>query len=150
MSEVAPLNSEFWSVFEARRVKAPELKGLDAIVNGFVGYAKNRRPVLSRLKAMAARVEKLETEIHNLGSTRFQEEVAECRALARLGRLKGPALDRAAAVVRDGAWRAIGLRPYPVQVMGAVAMCEGLITEMATGEGKTLTASLAATMWGWA
>src|SRR5437588_3091795 len=43
-------NSELWSIFDARRVKAPELKGLDAFVNGLTGYVRNRRPVLPRLK----------------------------------------------------------------------------------------------------
>ncbi|HEX8915129.1 MAG TPA: hypothetical protein VF796_22450 [Humisphaera sp.] len=146
MTEVS---NDLWSVFDARRVKAPELKGLDAAVNGLVGVVKNRRPVLSRLKAQVARIERLEPEIQNLGSTRFQEEVADCRALARRNKLTGPALDRAMAIVREGAKRATGMRPYPVQLMGALAMCEGAIAEMATGEGKTLTASLAASLWGW-
>jgi preprotein translocase subunit SecA len=147
MTEVA---NELWSVFDARRVKAPELKGLDAAFNALVGVAKNRRPVMSRLRAQVARIEALEKEIQDLGSTRFQEEVAECRAFARTNKLKGPRLDRAMAVIREGAKRAVGKRPYPVQLMGALAMCEGAIAEMATGEGKTLTASLAASLWGWA
>jgi preprotein translocase subunit SecA len=53
------------------------------------------------------------------------------------------------AVIREGAVRGLGLRPYPVQLMGALAMCQGAVAEMATGEGKTLTAALAATLWGW-
>ncbi|MDB5298319.1 MAG: preprotein translocase subunit SecA [Phycisphaerales bacterium] len=146
MSEVA---NEFWSVFDARRVKAPELKGLDAMVNGFVGIAKNRRPVLKALQAQVERIERLEPEIAGLSSTRFDEEVGQCRDLARRNRLKGDALDRAMAVIREGAKRALGLRPYKVQLMGALAMCQGAVAEMATGEGKTLTASLAATLWGW-
>src|SRR5437763_6631206 len=150
MTQLIGTNAELWSIFDARRVKAPELKGLDAIANGYVGWFKNRRPVLSRLRAQAARIERLEPEIHDLSSSRFQEEVAVCRDLARLGRLKGDALDRAVAIVREGALRATGLRPYAVQLMGALAMCEGAVAEMATGEGKTLTASLAASIWGWA
>ena len=146
MTEIA---NELWSVFDSRRVKAPELKGLDAIVNSWVGVAKNRRRVLPRLQAQAARIELLEPEIQNLGSTRFQEEVGACRDLARRNRLTGPALDRAMAIIREGAKRALGLRPYAVQLIGALAMCEGMIAEMATGEGKTLTASLAASLWGW-
>ena len=54
------------------------------------------------------------------------------------------------AVIREAAFRAVGMRPFPVQLMGALAMCEGAIAEMATGEGKTLTAALAASLWGWA
>ncbi|MDB5305105.1 MAG: secA [Phycisphaerales bacterium] len=148
MSQFA--TNELWSIFDARRVKAPELKGLDATANGIVGWFKNRRAVLPRLKEQAARIELLEPEIRNLGSVHFKEAVAECRALARVNRLVGPALDRAMAIVREAALRAIGLRPFPVQLMGALAMCQGAVAEMATGEGKTLTAALAASLWAWA
>src|SRR5947208_8232401 len=101
-------NTELWSVFDARRVKAPELKGLDATANGVIGWFKNRRPVLAKLKAQAARIEKLEPEIHALSSSRFREEVEVSRDLARVGRLKDAALDRAMAVIREGALRAKG------------------------------------------
>jgi preprotein translocase subunit SecA len=143
------VNSEFWSVFDARRVKAPELRGLDSVVNGFVGFFRNRMPVLGRLKAAAARVEALEPEIHALSSSHFREEVAKLRDEARLGRLEGPLLDRALAVTREGVLRAVGKRPYPVQIMGALAMIQGNVSEMATGEGKTLTAAMAASIWAW-
>src|SRR5690349_5994162 len=148
MTQIA--TNELWQIFDARRVKAPELKGLDAMANGVFGWFKNRRPVLPRLRAQVDRVEKLEPEIHNLGAARFQEEVAEVRDLARVNRLEGPMFDRAVALVREAALRALGMRPFPVQLMGALAMTEGAVAEMATGEGKTLTASLAASMWAWA
>src|SRR5205085_9855612 len=80
---------------------------------------------------------------------RFREEVAKCRELARLNRLEDEALDRGIALVREAAWRAIGKRPFPVQIMGALAMIEGNVAEMATGEGKTLTAALASSIWSW-
>jgi preprotein translocase subunit SecA len=143
-------NHELWSVFDARRVKAPELKGLDATVNAVAGYAQNRRPMLARLRAQAARVEALEPKVKDLGATLFREAVAEHRDLARVGRLTGDALDMGTALIREGARRAIGLRPFPVQVMGALAMTSGYVAEMATGEGKTLTAALAGCLWGWA
>ena len=97
------IENELWSVFDARRVKAPELKGLDATANGVIGWFKNHRPVLAGLKAQVQRVEALEPEVHNLGATRFREEVAELRDLARLNKLKGPPLERALAIVREGA-----------------------------------------------
>ena len=134
---------ELWSVFDARRVKAPELKGLDATVNAAVGYAKNRRPILPRLRAQAARIELLEPKVKDLGSTAFREAVAEHRDLARVGRLVGDHLDLGVALIREGAKRAVGMRPFPVQLMGALAMTNGFIAEMATGEGKTLTAAVA-------
>jgi preprotein translocase subunit SecA len=147
MSTVA--SQELWSIFDARRVKAPELRGLDASVNALRGWFANRRPILSQLKTQAERIEKLEPEVQDLGSTKFKEAVAEVRDLARVKRLTGPAEDRAMALVREGTKRAIGKRPYPVQLMGALAMTRGYIAEMATGEGKTITAALAASLWGW-
>ncbi|HSU65962.1 MAG TPA: hypothetical protein VLJ39_03770 [Tepidisphaeraceae bacterium] len=148
MTEIAA--KELWSVFDARRVKAPELKGLDAMANGVYGWMKNRRPVLSKLKFQADRIEQLEPEIQKLGSTAFDAAVEEMRDLARLDRLEGSALERGLALAREAAVRSLGLRPFPVQLMGALAMIQGGIAEMATGEGKTLTASLAVSMWGWA
>src|SRR3954462_8078713 len=147
MTQIA--SNELWSVFDARRVKAPELRGLDVSANAVAGWFKNHTPYLVKLKAQAKRVEALEKDIHNLGSTQFQEAVREARDLARVNRLKGAAEDRAMAVAREGAWRAIGLRPFPVQIMGALAMINGYVAEMATGEGKTLTASVAASVWAW-
>jgi preprotein translocase subunit SecA len=147
MSDLA--TSELWSIFDARRVKAPELRGLDIAVNGVVGFVENRRPMLRQLKLAAARVEKMEEEIHALGATRFREEVGKCRELARLNRLEGDELERGLGLAREAAWRSIGKRPFPVQLMGALAMIQGKVAEMATGEGKTLTASLAASIMSW-
>jgi preprotein translocase subunit SecA len=53
-------------------------------------------------------------------------------------------VERAFAVVREACGRALGKRHYPVQLMGGAAMLEGWLAEMATGEGKTLTAALPA------
>jgi preprotein translocase subunit SecA len=147
MSQLA--TKELHAIFDARRVKAPELRGLDQFFNGVVGYVENRRPHLSKLRERAERVDAMEPEIKNLGATHFRELVEDLRAEARCGRLKGELLDRALAVAREGAFRATGLRAYPVQIMGAMAMIDGVISEMATGEGKTLTASLAASIWAW-
>ena len=142
-------STELFGVFDARRVKAPELKGLDASANAAVGWVKNRRPVLRRLRALAKRVEALEPAVKDLGSRKFAEEVADLRDTARLGRLDQAGYDRAFAFVREAARRTLGKRPYPVQIIGAAAMHEGLVAEMATGEGKTLTAALAASIMAW-
>src|SRR6476620_6376012 len=135
-------NSELWAIYDARRVKAPELRGMDSMVNGVVGWVKNRTPVLGQLKAQAKRVEALEPEIHALSSSRFREEVTALRDEARVGNLEDDEakLDRALAITREAVVRAVGKRPFPVQIMGAAAMIRGGVAEMATGEGKTLTA----------
>ena len=53
-------------------------------------------------------------------------------------------LPEAFAVAREAAWRVLGLRPFHVQLIGAVVLHQGRIAEMRTGEGKTLTATLPA------
>jgi preprotein translocase subunit SecA len=147
MSTIA--SDELFRIFDARRVKAPELRNLDQFLNGAVGLVKNRWPILAELKAAAARVDLLEPEIQKLGSAAFRELVGEMRDLGRLGRLKGRDMDRALAVAREAAIRGLGLRPFPCQIMGALAMIRGWVAEMATGEGKTITAALAAGIWAW-
>ncbi|ETR72832.1 MAG: Protein translocase subunit secA [Candidatus Magnetoglobus multicellularis str. Araruama] len=49
----------------------------------------------------------------------------------------------------EAAYRSLGLRPFSVQIMGSLALIHGYLAEMATGEGKTLTAALAAAIAGW-
>src|SRR6476659_8074937 len=137
-------SNELWSVFDARRVKAPELKGLDAVVNSFRGWVKNHTPVLARIKAQAERIELLEPEIHNLSSARFQEEVTAAREAALRKKRIGERFER--AVAREGVLRAVEKRPFLVQVMGVLAMIQGAVAEMATGEGKTLTAAMTASI----
>ena len=55
---------------------------------------------------------------------------------------------RAFALVREASWRSLGMRPFDVQLMGAAALFSGKLLEMQTGEGKTLTAALAACIAG--
>jgi len=146
MTELA--SKELWQIFDARRVKMPELKGLDAMANVLWGWFKNRQPVLSQLKVLAARVDTYEPEVQKMGSAAFYEAVGEARDLARRDKLKGPALDKALALAREACLRSVGMRPFPVQIMGAAAMIRGAVAEMATGEGKTLTAAVAASILG--
>ena len=141
---------ELFHVFDARRVKAPEIKGLDTAANALVGWAKHKAPVLRSLRSFADRVGTYEAEIHKLGSSAFREEVTRLRELARRGKLEGPPLEKAFAMVREASIRTLEKRPFDVQIMGAAAMTRGYISEMATGEGKTLTAALAAAIWAWA
>ncbi len=145
------LADEIFTVFDARRVKSPELKNIDHAVSATVGYVKNRLPVLSWLRKRAAAVELLEPEIQKLSTSAFAEEVQKLRDQGRLGKLEEsyPLQDRAFALAREAAWRTVGKRPYPVQIMGAMGLFHGYVIEMATGEGKTLTAALASSIMSW-
>jgi preprotein translocase subunit SecA len=65
-------------------------------------------------------------------------------ALRRSNRFENKAVARVFAIVRELSGRVIGQRHYDVQILGAYAMLSGMLAEMATGEGKTLTATLTA------
>nr|Q3AQA7.1 RecName: Full=Protein translocase subunit SecA 2 [Chlorobium chlorochromatii CaD3] len=58
-------------------------------------------------------------------------------------------ISAAMALIVEASHRQLGLRPFPVQIMGALALLEGSLIEMQTGEGKTLVAALAAVFLGW-
>src|SRR5258706_15206293 len=118
-------SNELWAIFDARRVKAPEMKGLDSLANSVVGYFKNRRRMLAHYKGQVRRIEAMEKEVHELGATRFAEEVQKVRDLARVNRMDDPALERGLALAREGALRAVGMRPFAVQLMGALSMIGG-------------------------
>lgn len=148
MAQFDLTSQELWAIFDARRVKAPDLKGPDLLVSAAVGWVRNRQPMLNKLKLGAQRVAQLENSVHDLGSTQFRAAVDEARDLARVNKLTDAALDKAVALAREAVWRALGLRPYDVQVMGALAMHAGYVAEMATGEGKTITAAMIASLWG--
>ena len=67
-----------------------------------------------------------------------------------MNKLEGAAFERGVALAREAGVRSLCKRPFLVQLMGALAMHEGRIAEMATGEGKTITATLTASLWAWA
>src|SRR5207249_9535522 len=67
----------------------------------------------------------------------------------RGGKIPDAVLFSALGAVREASTRKLGLHPFPVQLMGALALHRSCLAEMSTGEGKTLTAGLAAVLAGW-
>ncbi len=102
-----------------------------------------------RFLRRADRVLALETDYRDLGSGRLREAAAEMRDRFRRGGATDEILERAYALVREVARRQTGMSIFRVQVAGALALQAGCIAEMATGEGKTLSATLPATIEGW-
>jgi len=132
------------------RVPPRPLTGLDALVNGFIGSHRRRAAVLAALKRDAEAIVALERDWVELPDHLLQQRLLGHREHFRRGgrpaeNLVLPAL----AAIREAADRRLGLRPFPVQLMGALALHRGHLAEMATGEGKTLTAGLAAILAGW-
>jgi preprotein translocase subunit SecA len=124
-------------------------KGLDAAWHAAAGVAGRLVPRLRQCMRRAARVVAMEKEFAGKTDARLRETAAEFRERFRRGRETPEDLERAFALVREVASRQIGERPFPVQVVGALALEAGCVAEMATGEGKTLVATMPATIAGW-
>jgi preprotein translocase subunit SecA len=124
--------------------------GLDALVDRASGALKRRRSVLSSLREEAEKIDALADSFRVLSDAALQGKLRECRAAFRRQNPAAQAcLPQALAAIREAAERKVGLRPFNVQLMGALALRRGYLAEMATGEGKTLTATMPAILAAW-
>jgi len=138
-----------WAMLNERVAAEPIPRGLDMVwhrVGGVLGRVTARS---WRAMRRAIRIAKLEKEYASLTEAALRDRVDPLRALFRCRRDRPADLDRAFALVQEVAYRKIGERPYLVQIAGALALHSGCVAEMATGEGKTLTATLPVTIAGW-
>ena len=95
-------------------------------------------------------MDRLSAEWKDLKDGLLQKRLADFAAAFRRGGKEAEAVTiPALAAIREAAHRELGMRPFFVQLVGALALHRGYLAEMATGEGKTLTAGLAAVMAGW-
>ena len=103
------------------------------------------RPFRLRLADLAAAATAQQESVTGLGDEALREAM---RRVARDALEQPTTAARAFALVREAAQRSLGMTPYDVQLMGAAALFAGKLAEMHTGEGKTLTAALAACIAG--
>jgi preprotein translocase subunit SecA len=105
-------------------------------------FGSNEREI-RRLQPIVAAVNAWEEKISALSDEGLKTKTDEFRERLKKGETLDDILPEAFAVVRETAKRIIGERHYDVQLMGGIALHKGTITEMKTGEGKTLTSTLA-------
>ena len=105
-------------------------------------FGEGRR--LKRLEQLVRIVNTFEPEIEELTDEQLRAKTEEFRGRLEAGESLDDVLPEAFASVREAARRTIGQRHFDVQVMGAIALHEGNIAEMKTGEGKTLVATMPA------
>ena len=96
---------------------------------------KKLQPVVDKILSMDAEYSALSEEALKAKTTEFKERYANGEDLDDL-------LPEAFAAIREAAWRVLGMKPYPVQLLGGMVLHQGRIAEMKTGEGKTLVAIL--------
>ena len=97
---------------------------------------------IQRLKKILAKVKSFEKEMASLSDLDLQKKTDEFKKRLDNGENLNQLLPEAYAVVREADKRILGMFPYDVQVLGAIVLHEGNVAEMATGEGKTLTATM--------
>ncbi len=98
---------------------------------------------INRVRPLVERINGLEAGLKTLSDEQLRGKASEFRERLSRGETLDAMLPEVFAAVREAAWRAIGMRHYDVQLIGGIAMHQGKIVEMRTGEGKTLTATSA-------
>ena len=99
---------------------------------------------LKRIRPVIDQIEALEPEMKALSDEELRGKTREFKERLKEGETLDDILPEAYAVVREGAFRSIGMRHYRVQLIGGVVLHQGRIAEMKTGEGKTLVSTLPA------
>ncbi len=116
--------------------------GLGTLAKKVFGTPNDRK--IKATRPLIEKINALEPEFEKLSDDALKEKTEELRKRALDGESLDDLLPEAFANVREGGKRALGLRAFDVQLMGGVFLHQGNISEMKTGEGKTLVATLPA------
>ena len=108
---------------------------------GFLFGSKHKR-VINHISKTVDQINSLEPSLEQLNADDLLTKSNELRDQVRSGEALEKVLPQAFALVRESSKRNLGLRHYDCQLVGGVILNEGKIAEMATGEGKTLVATL--------
>ena len=114
--------------------------GLSSIAKRFFGSANDRK--LRRYTARLARINALEADFERLDNAALEAKTQEFKTRLANGETLDDVLEEAFAAVREAARRTLGQRHYDMQMIGGMVLHDGAISEMKTGEGKTLVATL--------
>lgn len=99
---------------------------------------------IKKLMKTVEQIEMLEEEIQQLDDDKLKAKTQEFKERLEKGESEDELLTEAFAVVREASWRVLKMKHFPVQLLGGLVLHQGRISEMKTGEGKTLMATLPA------
>ena len=141
--------STTWRMLSQRPKCEEPPRGLDALWHQAAGVAGRFSRSSGRFLRQADTIVAMEKDFLHASDRKLREIMAPLRDRFRLGRDTVEERHLSFAIVREVAARAVGLRPYREQIAGALALEAGCVAEMATGEGKTLVATMPAVLAGW-
>ena len=107
-------------------------------------FGSNNDRILKKIQPMVDEINALETEMQALSDTRMAEKTGEFKNRLANGETLDDILPEAFALVREASVRTLEMRHFDVQLIGGIALHNGTIAEMKTGEGKTLMSTLPA------
>jgi|UniRef100_A0A7V3VST1 preprotein translocase subunit SecA len=110
---------------------------IDKIFDPNKKFVNNSKKIVDRINELEDQTKSLDDADFPLKTQELKERLVQGESLDEL-------LPDAFALAREAARRSIGLRPFDVQMIGAIALHKGMVAEMKTGEGKTLVAVMAA------
>lgn len=140
---------------DVRKTDIPNLEsipeGLDAWMDSWLGRWRSRSVYSRRLWDLSGQSHAAyEQEVAGLREVPLRSQLAHHhRELQGLGNRWADGFNAALPYLAGAASKSLGIVPYRTQLMGALALAQGSLAEMATGEGKTLTIALAAAAAGW-
>ncbi len=109
----------------------------------YIASGDSRRS-LKKLRKTARLVEALEPKYQAMSDAELQSQTAIFKQRLASGETYEQILPDAFAALREASWRVLGMKHFPVQIIGGICLFQGRIAEMKTGEGKTLVATLPA------
>lgn len=115
---------------------------LRSLIYRIIGSQNER--VIRQYKLIVNKVNSFADYYNNISDETLQKATSQLKNKVALGATLEEIMPEAFACIKEAAFRAIGQKPFDVQVIGAIALHYGFIAEMLTGEGKTLTATLSA------
>jgi preprotein translocase subunit SecA len=99
---------------------------------------------IKKMMKTVEKIEGIEPDVQKLSDEGLRQKTFEFKRRLEQGETEDDILVEAFAVVREAAWRSLGMKHFPVQLLGGIVLHQGRIAEMKTGEGKTLVATLPA------
>ena len=112
------------------------------VVSKIIGTQNERE--IKRLRPLVDKINFFEPEIQKLSDAELREKTGQFRKRLLDGETLDDILPEAFSVVREASKRTVNMRHFDVQLIGGVVLHQGKISEMSTGEGKTLVATLPA------
>ena len=138
-----------WDALRTRRRRRDPMRGMDAMAYRWISRIKHSKINLNYLRSEAETVVAANDQWAALSDRALDAKIASLREVFARRKQTREQVRDAFAAVREAAYRETGEKPFMVQIMGALGMYHGQIVEMVTGEGKTLTASVASSVLGW-